>query len=93
MISYGDPFLRLFGHKWRHFINVTQALQQFLSVCVVVLGNAVLLDQIDKQTICFVVVILIITIVGMISGAIRGLQKIGWICNLSVWFNVACFIM
>jgi hypothetical protein len=91
MVSFGDPFLRLYGPIWRHVINFMQALQQFLSVAVVVLGNSVLLTQAAKGKVCYVIVILIIAIVGMVSGCIRTLQKIGWICNMSVWFNIANF--
>ncbi|KAK5164760.1 uncharacterized protein LTR77_009423 [Saxophila tyrrhenica] len=93
MISFGDPYLRLFGPRWRHCINFAQALQQFLSVCVVILGNATVLDQMAKQKICFAVVIVIITVVGIISGFVRTLQRLGWMCNLSVWLNVANFII
>lgn len=91
MISFGDPYLRLYGPNWRHFINFMQALQQFMSVAVVILGNSILLTQVAKDKICFVVVIVIITVVGIASGAIRTLQRIGWICNLSVWMNIANF--
>lgn len=93
MMSFGDPVLRIFGPKYRHFINFAQALQQFLSVAVVVLGNATLLSQIAKNKICFVVVIVIVTVVGILSGAIRTLQRLGWVCNLSVWLNVVNFII
>ena len=36
--SYGDLFLRVFGPKTRHFINVTQSFQQFCTVMVLILG-------------------------------------------------------
>lgn len=32
-------------------------------------------------------------LVGILSTSIRSLQKLGWICNLSVWLNVASFII
>lgn len=93
MVSFGDPFLRIYGRIPRHIINFMQALQQFLSVAVVVLGNSTLLTQIAQKKICFVVVIVIVMVVGMISGLITTLQKLGWMCNLSVWLNVANFII
>jgi amino acid permease len=61
MISFGDPFLRIYGPKYRHVINFMQALQQFLSVCVVVLGNSTLLGQIAQESICFIAVIIIVS--------------------------------
>ncbi len=56
-----------------------------------ILGNSVLLTQIAKEQVCFVVIIVIITVVGIVSGAIRTLQRIGWLCNLAVWCNIANF--
>lgn len=32
-------------------------------------------------------------LVGILSTGIRSLQKLGWICNLSVWLNVTSFII
>lgn len=93
MMSFGDPFFRLYG-KWpRHIINIAQALQQFLSVAVLILGLALILTQMAKSKICFVACMIIIMVIGMISGAIRSLQKLGWLCNFSVWLNVISFII
>lgn len=32
MQSFGDTYFRIFGSFWRHFINVFQAVQQFMTV-------------------------------------------------------------
>lgn len=93
MLSYGDPFFRIFGPKTRHFINIMQSLQQFLSVAVVILGQSQILAQVAQNKICYVVCFVIVLAVGIISGSIRSLQRIGWMCNLSVWLNVANFII
>ena len=93
MQSYGDGFFRVFGKKSRHFINVTQALQQFMTVAVLVLASGTIIAQLASEKICFVVCLLIFTIVGAVFGSIRSLQRIGWLANLSVWLNIACFLM
>lgn len=93
MLSFGDPFLRIFGPKARHTINVFQSIQQFLTVTVLILGQATLLSQIAQFKICFAACMIIIMVVGMLTGAIRSLQRLGWLCNLSVWLNVASFII
>lgn len=93
MQSYGDGFFRVFGKKSRHFINFTQALQQFMTVAVLILGSGTTIAQLASEKICFVVCLLIFTLVGIVFGSIRSLQRIGWLANLSVWLNVVCFIM
>jgi len=93
MLSFGDPYLRVYGKWSRHGINVAQSIQQLLTVAVVILGNSSLLAQIAQEKICYIVVILIVALVGMGSGMIRTLQRLGWICNLSVWLNVVSFII
>lgn len=93
ILSFGDLFLRVFGVKSRRFINVTQSFQMFCSVAVVVFGNAQLISQLAGPNLCFVVCILISMLIGMASIFVRSLQRIGWICNLSVWLNVASFII
>lgn len=93
MVSFGDPFFRLFGPKYRHVINVAQSLQQFLTVAVLVLANAQIIAQLSNSSICFVACMIIVMAIGMLVGSIRSLQKLGWLCNLSVWLNVATFVM
>lgn len=92
ILSYGDLFFRVFGPKTRHFINVTQSLQQFCTVMVLILSKGQIISQLAGPGLCFIVCMLIITLVGMIFGSIRSLQRLGWLCNLSVWFNIASFI-
>lgn len=93
MLSFGDPFYRTCGPKTRHFINVTQSIQMFFSVAVLTLGQAQVLYQLAKNNICFVAAMIVIMVIGMISGSIRSLQRLGWLCNASVWMNVITFFL
>lgn len=93
MLSYGDTFFRVFGPRARHFINVTQSLQQFLTVCVLILALGTIVAQLANLKLCFIVCMIIVMIVGIIAGSIRSLQRLGWLCNLSVWMNVATFLI
>ena len=93
MLSYGDPFFRIYGAKSRHFINVTQSLQQFMTVCVLTLGSAQVIAQLANENLCFIVCMLVFSIVGCLLGSIRSLQRLGWLCNASVWMNVTSFII
>ncbi|EXJ71533.1 uncharacterized protein A1O5_05341 [Cladophialophora psammophila CBS 110553] len=93
MLSFGDPFFRLFGPKTRHFINVTQAFQMWCSVCVVLMGNSQILSQLAKAKVCYIAIVIINMAIGMISGALRSLKHLGWLCNFAVWFNIVSFII
>lgn len=95
MCSYGDPFFRLFGKKSRHFINVAQSLQQFMTVAVLILSKSTNIAQISKGKICYSGVMVLVMGIGMISGIIRSLKKIGWLSNAAVFMNIAnfCIIM
>lgn len=92
MLSYGDTYLRVYGVKSRHFINVTQAFQQFMTVAVLVLASAQVIAQLNPN-ICFMVCMIIVMVIGMALGLIRSLQRLGWLCNLSVWMNIVSFII
>jgi len=85
MCSFGDPFFRLFGKKSRHFINVAQSLQQFLTVAVLILSKSTNIAQISHGDICFSGVMIIVLAIGMIFGMIRSLKKIGWLSNAAVF--------
>jgi hypothetical protein len=93
MVSYGDTFFRVYGKNSRHFINVTQSIQQFMTVAVLTLGSGSLIGQLSSEKICYVVCILIFAIFGCITGNIRSLQRIGWLANASVWMNIISFII
>lgn len=94
IMSFGDPFLRLYGPRMRHFINFMQSLQMFLSVAVVLLGNTGIIAQLaGSVNLCYVVCGIISLVVGMASGYMRSLKHIGWFCNFSVWINIVTFII
>ncbi|KAJ5097410.1 transmembrane amino acid transporter [Penicillium angulare] len=93
ILSYGDTFFRVFGKKSRHFINATQALQQFMTVAVLVLGSGQIIAQLSSGSICYIGCFAIFTAFGIIAGLIRGLQHVGWLANMSVWLNIVSFII
>lgn len=94
MVTFGDAFFRLFGPKTRHFINVLQSLQMFLSVAVVLLGQTFLLAQLaGPANLCLMVCAVIVLLVSMASGYMRALKHIGWFANASVWINFISFII
>lgn len=93
MMSFGDPFLRLYGKKTRHFINVLQAFQMFCTVAVIILSNGQILSQLVSFKLCFIVCLIIPLIVGIASGFMRALKHLGWFCNLAVWLNTISFII
>lgn len=94
MVTFGDAFFRLFGPKTRHFINILQSFQMFMSVAVVQLGQTLILAQLaGSANLCLVVCGIISLVVGMASGYMRSLKHIGWFCNASVWINIVSFII
>lgn len=93
MQSFGDPFLRLFGKRFRHFINVAQSLQQFLTVAILIFSKALNIEQIAGGKVCFIAMMVVIMAVGMLGGFFRSLKKIGYIANAAVWFNIVNFII
>jgi hypothetical protein len=94
MVTFGDAFFRLFGPKTRHFINVLQSFQMFMSVAVVQLGQTLILAQLaGSANLCLIVCGIISLVVGMASGYMRALKHLGWFCNASVWINIASFII
>lgn len=94
MVTFGDAFFRLFGSQARHWINVLQSFQMFMSVAVVLLGQTLILAQIaGPANLCLVVCGIISLVVGVASGYMRALKQLGWFCNASVWINVVSFII
>lgn len=93
LVSYGDLYLRIYGPKTRHFINMAQSLCQFMTVAVLILGCGTTIAQLSNDGICFIACMIITMVIGMILGLVRSLQRLGWICNLSVWLNIVSFIM
>jgi hypothetical protein len=94
LVTFGDVFFRLFGPKTRHFINILQSLQMFLSVAVVQLSQTNIIAQLAVSTnLCYVVCGVISLLVGMASGAMRSLKSLGYFCNAAVWINIITFIV
>jgi hypothetical protein len=93
MVSFGDTYYRVYGPFARHFINIAQAIQQFMTVAVLILGSGTTIAQLSSEKICFVACLIIFMAVGMVFGSIRSLQRIGWLANMSVWINIISFII
>ena len=94
LVTFGDVFFRLFGPKTRHFINILQSIQMFLSVAVVQLSQTNIIAQLAVSTnLCYVVCGVISLLVGMASGAMRSLKSLGYFCNAAVWINIITFIV
>ncbi|KAM0247585.1 hypothetical protein ACHAQJ_009804 [Trichoderma viride] len=93
MVSFGDTYFRVYGPFARHFINIAQAIQQFMTVAVLILGSGTTIAQLSSEKICYIVCLVIFMAVGMVFGSIRSLQRIGWLANMSVWINIVSFII
>ena len=93
MLSFGDPFMRLYGQKMRHFINIAQSLQQFLTVSILIFSKSLNIEQIAKSGVCFIAMMVVIMAIGMLGGFIRSLKKVGWLSNAAVWFNIVNFLI
>ncbi|KAL6907234.1 transmembrane amino acid transporter domain-containing protein [Trichoderma evansii] len=93
MVSFGDTYFRVYGPFARHFINVAQAIQQFMTVAVLILGSGTIIAQLSSGAICYIACLVIFMVVGMVFGSIRSLHRIGWLANLSVWINIVSFII
>lgn len=91
--GFGDPFHRLFGKYVRYVINTTQALQQFLTVAILIFGQSSLISQMAQAKICWIAVLIITMVVGMAMAWLRSLKHLGWLCNASVWLNVITFVI
>lgn len=42
---------------------------------------------------CFMATMIICMVIGIVLGSIRSLQRLGWLCNASVWMNVVSFLI
>ncbi|KIX95517.1 uncharacterized protein Z520_08637 [Fonsecaea multimorphosa CBS 102226] len=93
ILSFGDPFLRLFGPKTRTFINILQAFQIFCTVAVILISNSQKLSQLVHAKICYIAIVTIVAVIAMLSGWLLALRHLGWLCNFAVWINVVSFIV
>lgn len=93
ILSFGDPFFRLFGPRARIFINITQAFQMFCTVAVIIQGNAQIMAQLNGGNLCYIVVGIITVIIGVATCGLRALKHIGFLANFAVWINIVSFII
>ncbi|KIW37740.1 uncharacterized protein PV06_09736 [Exophiala oligosperma] len=93
VLSFGDPFFRLFGPKTRNVINVMQAFQMFCTVAVIVQGNAQIMSQVNGGHVCYIAIAIISVIIGIASCGLRALKEVGFLANFAVWINIVSFII
>lgn len=93
MLSFGDPFFRLFGPKARTFINITQAFQMFCTVAVILQGNSQIMSQLNGGHICYIAIGIISVVIGIATCGLRALKHIGFLANFAVWINIVSFIV
>jgi hypothetical protein len=89
--DYGAAFFRVFGPLARHIINILQSFQMILTLGALILGMGQSIAQISDGTskpVCFVVCLLIFTLIGVVLGQVRTLQRLGWLSNFAVWMNM-----
>ncbi|KAH7910080.1 transmembrane amino acid transporter protein-domain-containing protein [Hygrophoropsis aurantiaca] len=91
--TFGDLGYRIYGHWFRHVVNILQTIQLIFNVAIIILGNGQGLSQMAKFRLCFSVCNVVWTLGGMILGQIRTLRKFGSVANLAIWMNVLVLIM
>lgn len=67
-----------------------------LTVSALILSNGQAIAQVSSATtsnpVCFVVCLVIFTVIGFVLGQIRTLQRFGWLANFAIWINVLIII-
>lgn len=91
--GYGDIAFRIFGSWARHTVNILQSFQFFLNVALIIIGSGMSISQMSKESLCFIVCVLVSMLAGWLIGQIRTLQRFGWVANLAVWLNVTVLII
>ncbi|KAF3761947.1 hypothetical protein M406DRAFT_266940 [Cryphonectria parasitica EP155] len=91
--NYADIFLRLYGSGAGYFVHFAQAVQLILSIAYLILLNGQAISQISQTTpgkngLCFIVCVLIFTLIGMVAGQVRTLQRFAWLANFSVFIQL-----
>ena len=76
------------GFIARCFTAFLQAVQLWLNVAVLILGNAQGLYQIASHQVCFLVLAVGFTAVGMVLGFIKQLKSISRFSNFCIWINL-----
>lgn len=93
VLNFGDLYFRIYGPKARHLINGLQAFQMICSVAVILIGNSQKLSQLLHGKVCYMVVVLICLVIGVLSAFLRYLKHISWICVLGLCINVTNFVI
>ncbi|KAK3368691.1 transmembrane amino acid transporter [Podospora didyma] len=96
--GYGDLYYRVFGPLSCHLVNFAQGVQLllFVSVLILVVGQSV--SQISQGPLhdpglCFVVCLVIVTVIGFFLGQIRTLQRFAWLATSAVFLNLVILLI
>lgn len=97
--TYGDIAFRVYGQSVRFGINVLQSLQLLFNVGIIIIQNGQSLSQmvakgpdLDRDGACFIVLIFVFAIAGMLLAQIRTLARLGYLANFAVWLNIIVLI-
>lgn len=88
MKGYGDIAFRVYGTWFRHTCNALQSFQFFLNVALIVLSSGQSISQLSKESLCFIVCVVVCAIAGCVIGQIRTLQRFGWLASWAVYLNL-----
>lgn len=96
--NYGDLMAGLVGPRFGYLVHVFQALQLVLGVAYLVLRHGQSISHISEPTpgkngLCFIVCVFIFTVMGMVVGRIRTLQRFACVANFSVVVQTLSCIM
>lgn len=97
--TYGDIAFRVYGQRMRIGVNLLQSLQLLFNVGIIIIQNGQSLSQmvakgpdLDQNGACFIVLVFVFAIAGMLLGQIRTLARLGYLANFAVWLNVIVII-
>lgn len=97
--NYADIFMRLFGTKMKHFVNIAQVVQLIMVLGFLILLSGQSISQLSRGTegdlegLCFIVCLLVFTLAGFFVAQIRTLRKVSWLASIAVWLNILSIIL
>jgi hypothetical protein len=92
--NYADIFMRLFGTRMKHFVNVAQAIQLVMVLAVTILMSGQAISQMSYGTngdlggLCFIACLLVFTLAGFFVAQIRTLQRFSVLASISMCLNL-----
>jgi hypothetical protein len=98
MRNYGDVAFRVYGSWARTLVNIMQSFQFLMNVTLLIETNGQGLAQMvegasQKGFLCFISAQVIFTVIGMVLGQIRTLQRLSFLATIALWLNIVVIIM